>query len=435
MAEETTIVVPDIGDFKAVEVIEVLVAVGDDIAIEDSLIVLESDKSTMEIPAPRAGVITSMRVKAGDRVSAGYPILQLAVADEAPAGGSGPMDAPESELPTTEPPATEPAAETSKVQSGFKPPPVEPLPLDRPSGSKPHASPGVRKFARELGVDLGQVQGTGPKGRIGREDVQDFVKGVLAVPHATADSTHFALPEPPVIDFGKFGPIETVAIKRIQRIAGASLHRSWLHVPHVTHHDEADITELESFRQSLKGEAEKRGVRLTLLSFLMKAAVAALKQYESFNASLDPSGERLIFKRYYHLGIAVDTPNGLVVPVLRDVDQKGLWTLTEELAGISDKARDGKLSPTEMQGATFTVSSLGGIGGVAFTPIVNAPEVAILGVSRAALKPSWRGGEFVPRLQLPLSLSYDHRVIDGAAAARFSAFLATLLGDIRRLLL
>ncbi len=437
MAEQIKVLVPDIGDFKDVEIIEVLVSPGDQIKAEDPLITLESDKATMEVPAPQGGTVRNVAVKVGDRISEGGLILELGAAaagDEAPAAPPPQAAAP----PEPSRPAAEPvvasAPEPGAAEHHFKPPPVEELPTDRPKGGLPHASPAVRKFARELGVDLTRVQGGGPKGRIRREDVQAYVKGELAVPRAAAAGA-FALPELPAIDFSKFGPTETKPLSRIKRIAGVNLHRSWLHVPHVTQHDEADITDLERFRKGLAEEAKQRGVRITMLSFLMKAAVKALQTHPEFNTSLAGDGENLVYKRYYHLGIAVDTPNGLVVPVVRDVDAKGLWDLTAELATISAKARDGKLSPTQMQGASFTISSLGGIGGTAFTPIVNAPEVAILGVSRASFKPLYQDGQFVPRLMLPLSLSYDHRVIDGAAAARFTTTLAKLLGDMRRVLL
>lgn len=434
MAEETTVFVPDIGDFQDVEVIEVLVAAGDTIAPEDPLITLESDKATMEVPAPQAGIVSTLSVKVGDRVSAGTPILELAPAQtkQGAETNNGTASQPSSR---EEEPSSAAATALSESSGDYRPPPVEALPTDRPGVGKPHASPGVRKFARELGVDLTVLQGSGPKGRITREDVQGYVKGELSVSRATPRAGGTALPAIPTIDFSKFGTVETVALARIRRIAGANLHRSWLNVPHVTHHDEADITELEAFRLSLKSETAERGMRLTLLSFLMKAAVAALQRHERFNASLDASGEQLVLKRYFHLGVAVDTPDGLVVPVVRDVDRKGIWELSEELAALGTAARGGKLTPSQMQGASFTISSLGGIGGTAFTPIVNAPEVAILGVSRSAMKPVWRNGEFEPRLIVPLSLSYDHRVIDGAEAARFTALLGTVLGDIRRLLL
>lgn len=430
MAQTTTVVVPDIGDFQEVEVIEMLVAVGDTVAQEDGLITLESDKASIEVPAPQAGVVEGLEVKVGDRVSAGCPILRLvtdtvaAPAQEAQAASS------------PQPAGDAAAADTVVPDNAYRPPPVEPLPTARPGGGKPHASPSVRRYARELGVDLARLQGTGPKGRILHEDVRTYVRGELAAPQAVPSAkSGLSLPAAPSVDFAKFGPVETVALSRIKRIAGANLHRAWLNVPHVTHHDRADITELEAFRRGLQEEATRRGTRLTLLCFLMNAVIAALQRFENFNASLDSDGEHLVLKRYYHLGIAVDTPNGLVVPVIRDVERKGIWALSEELATVSAKARDGKLAPGDMQGASFTISSLGGIGGTAFTPIVNSPEVAILGVTRSVLQPVWRDDGFVPRLMLPLSLSFDHRVIDGAEAARFCAYLALLLNDVRRLLL
>ncbi len=440
MADKNAVVVPDIGDFKDVEVIEVLVAPGDVINAEDSLITLETDKASMEIPSPMGGVVGSLSVKVGDRVSMGDTILTMegeGVVETPPAEESIQTEATPEPPSVAEPeqPIAQPAQTSHKQQAAYLPPPVEPLPTDKSPGGIPHASPSVRKFARELGVDLRRVIGRGTKGRILKEDVQAFVKAELAMPKSSAAEGGGALPEMPVIDFSKFGTIETVALPRIKRLTGINLHRAWLHVPHVTQHDEADITDLEAFRKSLKKEGEQRGVRVTMLSFVMKAVVAALKEFEEFNASLDPSGEQLILKRYYHLGIAVDTADGLVVPVVRDVDRKGLWDLAGELSVLSTKARDGKLSPTDMQGASFTISSLGGIGGTAFTPIVNAPEVAILGVSRSSVKPVYDGSQFVPRLMLPLSLSYDHRVIDGAAAARFCSYLAKVLSDMRRLLL
>lgn len=446
MAEQTQVLVPDIGDFSDVEIIEVLVKEGDRIATEQSLITLESDKATMEIPSPHGGTVKALAVKVGDRVSQGDPILTLDVDAEAEAPPPPEAEpAREEAAPIkegkpavaapVEPSAAAAPAVPAVSDQGYRPPPVEALPVERPAGGKPHASPSVRKFARELGADLTRVTGSGPKGRILKEDVQRYVKGELAVSRTTAGAGAFALPEMPAVDFSQFGPVETKPLSRIKRIAGANLHRSWLHVPAVTQHDEADITELEAFRKALRDEAAARGVKVTMLSFLMKATVAALGAFPDFNASLAPDGEQLIYKRYYHLGVAVDTPNGLVVPVVRDVDRKGLYELAGELGEISARARDGKLKPTEMQGASFTISSLGGIGGTAFTPIVNAPEVAILGVSRSATKPVYDGGQFVPRLMLPLSLTYDHRVIDGAAAARFTTFLAKVLGDIRRLLL
>ncbi|GAB4355312.1 MAG: dihydrolipoyllysine-residue acetyltransferase [Gammaproteobacteria bacterium] len=435
MADEKAVVVPDIGDFKDVDVIEVMVAPGDVIGVDDPLITLETDKASMEVPSPLAGVVREVKLKVGDRVSEGDTILLLETDEAAAEASPPPTGSPEVEENVPEAPSQTVTDSPPPTSTAYRPPPVEPLPTDKPSGGVPHASPSVRRFARELGVDLRRVTGRGPKGRILKEDVQAFVKAQLALSGTPQGGGGTALPEMPVIDFSKFGETETVALPRIKRLTGVNLHRAWLHVPHVTQHDEADITDLEAFRRDLKPEAEKRGARVTMLSFVMKAAVAALREFPNFNASLDPSGEQLVLKRYYHLGIAVDTPDGLVVPVVRDVDQKGLWDLAEELGVLSAKARQGKLTPTDMQGASFTISSLGGIGGTAFTPIVNAPEVAILGLSRSFMKPVYQDGQFVPRLMLPISLSYDHRVIDGADAARFTRHLSLLLGDLRRLLL
>ncbi|HZO01475.1 MAG TPA: dihydrolipoyllysine-residue acetyltransferase, partial [Burkholderiales bacterium] len=408
-----TVPVPDIGDFKEVEVIEVLVKPGDAVSKEQSLITLESDKATMEIPSPSAGVVKELKIKVGDKVSKGSPILVLdskeAVAaqpakPEAPRAAPAAVPAPTS-APSTRPVPREPRDETV---------------------STPHASPSVRKFARELGVDLARVQGSGPKGRILHSDIQAFVKGALSraptpVSAKAGGALPFNLPAWPEVDFAKFGPIESKALSRIQKLSGPYLHRNWISIPHVTQFDEADITDLEAFRKAQTVETEKKGFKLTMLAFMIKACVTALKQFPQFNSSLDKSGENLIVKKYYHIGVAVDTPGGLVVPVVRDADRKGVFDIAHELGDISKLARDGKLKPGDLQGGTFSISSLGGIGGTAFTPIINAPEVAILGVSRSTTRPVWTGKEFAPRLMLPLSLSYDHRVIDGATAARFSA--------------
>jgi pyruvate dehydrogenase E2 component (dihydrolipoamide acetyltransferase) len=414
-----TVPVPDIGDFKEVEVIEVLVKPGDTVGKEQSLITLESDKATMEIPSPAAGVVKDLKVKVGDKVSKGSPILVLDSKD-APTKTEAPKAAKAA-------PAPAPAA---------RPAPVEAAPA---SVSKAHASPSVRKFARELGVDLNIVQGSGPKGRILHTDVQAFVKGALAkgAPAAAkgGGALPFNLPAWPDVDFAKFGPVESKPLSRIQKLSGPYLHRNWISIPHVTQFDEADITDLEAFRKNQTVETEKKGFKLTMLAFMIKASVSALKQFPQFNASLDRSGEGLVIKKYFHIGVAVDTPGGLVVPVVRDADRKGVFDIAQELGEISKKARDGKLAPGDLQGGTFSISSLGGIGGTAFTPIINAPEVAILGVSRSAMRPVWDGKAFAPRLILPLSLSYDHRVIDGASAARFSAFLVSVLSDIRKLVL
>ena len=429
---------PDLGDFKEVDVIELMVKPGDRIAAEDSILTLESEKATMEIPAPESGVVRELKVAVGDKVSHGQLVLLLEVAAEAAASS---MDdsvelAPEPAVPTAprlpaEPPARAPG------EKAPQPRPVIARPSDAPQG-RAHASPAVRRFARELGVDLMQVRGSALKGRITKEDVQDFVKRALAggAPAAPAAAGQpFQLPAAPEIDFSRFGETETVPMGRIKRLSGTHLHRSWLSVPHVTQFDEADITELEAFRKQQKAAAEQQGVKLTFMPFLMKAVAAAMREYPQFNASLAPDGENLILKKYLNLGVAVDTPNGLVVPVVRDVDRKGVFELAGELGEISRKAREGKLAPGDMQGGCLSISSLGGIGGTQFTPIVNAPEVAILGVSRADTRPVWNGAEFVPRLIMPFSLSYDHRVIDGAEGVRFTSFLAGLLADIRRLLL
>jgi pyruvate dehydrogenase E2 component (dihydrolipoamide acetyltransferase) len=444
--------VPDIGDFKDVPVIEVLVKPGDLVKAEDPLITLESDKATMDVPSPAAGTVKEVKVKVGDKVSEGTLVLTLeaAPAQEAPQPPEATPPAPaRNEVPpaaaaqaASAPPAPAPGAappprEIAPVAPPREPPlaaPGAPPPIDEAGFRKAHASPAVRRFARELGVDLTRVKGSGPKGRILKEDVQAFVKQALARP-AAGPGFGFALPEWPQVDFSKFGPVETRPLSRIKKISGANLHRNWVAIPHVTQHEEADITELEAFRRQMAEEVKKDGVRLTLLAFLLKASVAALKKYPEFNSSLTAEGDALVLKGYYHIGVAVDTPEGLVVPVIRDVDRKGVLALARELAEVSARAREKKLSPADMQGGTFSISSLGGIGGTAFTPIINAPEVAILGVSRSAWKPVYRDGQFVPRLLLPLSLSYDHRVIDGAAAARFVIHLAEVLSDIRRLVL
>jgi pyruvate dehydrogenase E2 component (dihydrolipoamide acetyltransferase) len=424
-----TVKVPDIGDFKEVEVIELLVKPGDAVTAEQSLITLESDKATMEIPSPQAGVVRELLVKLGDKVSEGSPVLVL----ESDATGE----------PAAPVPAAQPAPAPAPAPRQMKIPRPEPVPVEphEATASKAHASPSVRKFARELGVDLGKVRGSGPKGRVLHEDVQGFVKGVMAQgpaapqPAARGGGLSFNLPAWPEVDFAKFGPTETKPLTRIQRLSGGFLHRNWVSIPHVTQFDEADITDLEAFRKSNTGVTEKQGFKLTMLAFLIKASVTALRQYPQFNASLDAQGENLLLKKYYHIGVAVDTPDGLVVPVVKDADRKGVFDLARELSEISKLARDKKLKPGDMQGGTFSISSLGGIGGTAFTPIINAPEVAILGVSRSLMRPVWDGKEFAARLMLPLSLSYDHRVIDGAAAARFTSYLASVLSDIRRSLL
>ena len=430
------VLVPDIGDFKEIAVIEVLVKPGDAVAKEQSLVTLESDKATMEIPSPDAGVVRELKLKVGDKVSEGALILLLDEAGAAPAAREAPP-APVSARAAAE---TAPAARDLPVAVAAHPGPV-PLEPREETVSKPHASPSIRLFARELGVDLAKVQGSGPKGRILREDVQAFVKGVLAgsAPGKAAVAPAAALPFNvlpwPEVDFGKFGPVEVMPLPRIQRLSGPNLHRNWISIPHVTQFEEADITDLEAFRKSNTAETEKQGFKLTMLAFLIKACVNALRQYPQFNSSLDKGGEILVIKKYFHIGVAVDTPEGLVVPVIRDADRKGVFDLARELGEVSRLARERKLKPGDLQGGTFSISSLGGIGGTAFTPIINAPEVAILGVSKSHIRPVWSGTEFVARLMLPLSLSYDHRVIDGASAARFTAYLANVLSDIRRTLL
>jgi pyruvate dehydrogenase E2 component (dihydrolipoamide acetyltransferase) len=444
-----TVPVPDIGDFKEVEVIEVLVKPGDAVAKEQSLITLESDKATMEIPSPSAGVVKELRIKVGDKVSKGSPILVLSAGSgngaAAPAPASTAAAAPTSaaQAPASAPSKPAPGAPAAVPAPAARPVPREP---QDEAGAKPHASPSVRKFARELGVDLTQVQGSGPKGRILHGDVQAFVKGALAktptqVSAKSGGVLPFNLPAWPEVDFAKFGPVEAKPLSRIQKLSGPYLHRNWISIPHVTQFDEADITDLEAFRKAQTAETEKKGFKLTMLAFMIKACVTGLRQFPIFNSSLEKSGENVIIKKYYHIGVAVDTPGGLVVPVVRDADRKGIFDLAHELADISKLARDGKLKPGDMQGGTFSISSLGGIGGTAFTPIINAPEVAILGVSRGAYRPVYAGKDergkdtFNARLMLPLSLSYDHRVIDGATAARFSSFLVSVLSDIRKLIL
>lgn len=429
----TSLIVPDIGDFKDVEIIEILVKPGDTIALDQSILTVESDKASMEIPATAAGTLVSLSVKLGDRVSQGT-VLGAVEGSSAPgvivanAVVADAVAVPAAAAPATAAPAPAAAAPASALAPAS-------------SESLPHASPSVRRFARELGVDLLRVQGTGIKGRITQEDVQAFVKGVMAQPlgalatsgpvGAQGSGSSLDLLPWPSVDFEKFGPVQREPLSRIKKISGANLHRNWVMIPHVTGNDDADITELEAFRVQMNREHEKDGVKLTMLAFLIKALVVALKKYPVFNASLD--GDSLVLKNYFHIGFAADTPNGLVVPVLRDADRKGVLEIAAETSALAKKARDGKLSPSEMQGGCFSISSLGGIGGTHFTPIINAPEVAILGVSKSAMRPVWNGSAFEPRLILPLSLSYDHRVIDGAAAARFNALLVQLLADFRRI--
>ena len=443
--------VPDIGDFKEVSVIEVFVKPGDTVKVEQSLITVESDKASMEIPSSHAGVVKEVRVSIGDKVAMGSVVLMLeavgaaaVAAAPAAASASASASAPASAsalLPAAAPagvPATAPAQATAPASA----------PAAGPANGKlPHASPSIRRFARELGVPLTEVAGSGPKGRITQEDVQRFVKGVMAgdaqtsaqkakapaaAPAAAGGAFPGLLPWPQV-DFTKFGPVERKDLSRIKKISGANLHRNWVVIPHVTNHDDADITELEAFRVQLNKENEKSGVKVTMLAFMIKAAVAALKKFPEFNSSLD--GDQLVLKNYFHIGFAADTPGGLMVPVVKDADRKGIFQISQEMGDLAKKARDGKLGPADMSGGCFSISSLGGIGGRYFTPIINAPEVAIMGVCKSSLEPKWDGKAFVPRLMLPLSLSWDHRVIDGAAAARFNVYFASLLADFRRIAL
>jgi len=435
MSQTIEIKVPDIGDFHDVPVIEVLVAVGDSIEAEDALIMLESDKAALEVPSPAAGVVKEVRLKVGDKVSEGTLVLLLDVASAA-ASPAPPISQPAAQPALQPPPQPAPLPVSPPAEKAAAPAAL-PIAAIAAATDHSHASPSVRLFARELGVDVAKVNGSGPKGRILREDVQNYVKSILAAAPASRPAggggVGLDLLPWPKVDFAKFGPIETRPLSRIQKISGANLHRNWVMIPHVTQFDEADITDLEAFRVAVNKDNEKSGVKLTLLAFLIKAAVAALKKFPDFNASLD--GDNLVLKQYLHIGFAADTPNGLVVPVIRDADKKGVLEIARDMTELSKKAREGKLSLPEMQGGSFSISSLGGIGGTAFTPIINAPEVAILGVSKSETKPKWDGNGFNPRLTLPLSLSYDHRVIDGAQAARFTNFLGQLLSDMKRAML
>ena len=433
--------IPDIGDVTDAEIIEIPIAVGDHIDKEDTLIVLETDKASMDVPSPSSGVVKKLLCKIGDKVSQDSLILLLdQVADGVtaaaePKSEQEPKIEPELQPETT--PVAEPISNIEAIELPVQAPPVPDYPALHEATRKGmiYASPAIRRFARELGTDLSSVSGTGAKGRILKEDVQQFVKYELSRPKANGNTCAFNLPKVPKNDFSKFGETEAVPLSRIQKISSVNLHRNWMTIPHVTQHDEADITELEAFRKSMKDEAAAEGIRLTALTFMMKAVVASLKAYPRFNSSLADDGENLILKKYFHIGVAVDTPDGLVVPVIRDVDQKSIYQLANELAEVSAKARDKKLGVDGMQGSCFTISSLGGIGGTAFSPIVNWPDVAILGISKSVIKPVWDGKDFQPRLMLPLSLSYDHRVIDGAVSARFITHLSKTLGDIRRLVL
>ena len=454
--------VPDIGDFDEVAIIEVLVKAGDTVKAEQSLITVESDKASMEIPSSHAGVVKELRVALGDKVSTGSLVLMLETADgaavasaaaatavaapaaSAPAPETAPVAAPA--VPASAP-ASAPLADTAAVVAPAVAVAAAVLPAHQPgtpSAALPHASPSIRKFARELGVPLAEVKGSGFKGRITQHDVQNFVRTVMTgslqtvaqqakAPAAGSEGAFPGLLPWPKVDFAKFGPIERKDMSRIKKISGANLHRNWVVIPHVTNHDDADITELEAFRVQLNKENEKSGVKVTMLAFMIKAAVAALKKFPEFNASLD--GDQLVMKNYFHIGFAADTPNGLVVPVIKDADQKGIFQISQEMSELAKKARDGKLGPADMTGGCFSISSLGGIGGKYFTPIINAPEVAIMGVCKSTIEPKWDGQAFQPRLMLPLSLSWDHRVIDGASAARFNVYFASLLADFRRIVL
>ena len=435
MSDAQDILVPDIGDFDNVDVIEVLVAPGDKVEVESPLITLESDKATMDIPSPVAGTVTEVRIAVGDQVSQGSLVAKVEAATPA-SETTAPIEEPPKSTadsaPRPEPSVPEKPDPAPLVAPS--PPPSLPPAIESDGGPLPHASPAVRRFARELGADLSKISGTGTHGRILKDDVTAFIKSALSQGIAGAQGA-FGLPAVPDVDFSRWGPVETQPLSRIKRISGRHLQRAWLNVPHVTHHDEADITELEAFRKTLRNESAYAEVRITLLGFVIRALASAMKAFPTINASLAPDGENLIFKRYFHVGVAVDTENGLVVPVLRNVDTKGILELAGELGELSARAREGKLKPQEMQGGCISISSLGGIGGTSFTPIVNSPEVAILGVTRAQMKPRWDGNAFAPRLMLPLDLSYDHRVVDGAEAARVSAFIVSALEDSRRLLL
>ena len=451
MSKIKDVLVPDIGEFDAVEVIEVLVKSGDTVAVDDPLITLESDKASMDVPSPFAGTVKDLKIKAGDKVSQDGLILTLKVEEIE-------HDSPETSPETAEKISQETASSTSStlttatentadaaivkaesVSSESSPaervrrPPPMVMPVEQKDFLRAHASPSIRKFARELGVDLSHVLGSGRKQRITKEDVQEFVKQALGGIASGSTAAGTGIPEMPEIDFSKFGPVEIQPLSRIKKKTGINLHRSWLNLPIVTHHDEADITELEYFRKSLKDEAAKQGVRVTALAFLLKASAVAIRKHPNFNSSLTADRENIVLKKYLHIGVAVDTPDGLVVPVIRDVEHKGLLELAKELGELGERARTKKLKSSDLQGGCFSISSLGGIGGTSFTPLVNAPEVAILGVTRSRMMPVWNGSEFLPRLMLPLDLTYDHRVIDGAQAARFMVDLCNILGDLRRM--
>ena len=439
MSNIKDVLVPDIGEFDAVEVIEVLVKSGDTVSAEDALLTMESDKASMDVPSPFSGTVKTVKIKAGDKVSQNDLILTLVVKELETTVTQTSAETENSEATSPENKNIVPTRKSESTSSGAvskeparRPPPIV-MSVNQKSFLRAHASPSIRKFARELGVDLSQVHGSGRKERITKEDVQEFVKqalGGIASGTAVAGSGIPAMPE---IDFSKFGPVEIKPLSRIKKKAAVNLHRGWLNLPIVTHHDEADITELEYFRKSLKDEAAKQGVKVTPLVFLLKACAVAIRKHPNFNSSLTADKENLVLKKYLHIGVAVDTPDGLVVPVIRDVEQKGLLELAKELGEVSEKARTKKLKTNDIQGGCFSISSLGGIGGTAFTPLVNAPEVAILGVTRSRMMPVWNGKEFLPRLMLPMDLTYDHRVIDGAQAARFMVDLCEILSDMRRM--
>ena len=436
MSNTIEIRVPDIGDFSDIPVIEILVTVGDQVKMEDSLVTLESDKATMEIPSPAAGVIREMKLKLDDTVSEGDIVAVLEVSDEVDQSGDKEKQAEKVERPAPAPdsqPITEQPKPAAKPETPLQVVSSAPV-VD--SSTVPYASPAIRRFARQLGVDLATVRGSGNKGRIVREDVSAYVKTVMSSSASAGfGGLGFNFPKLPQVDYSRYGEFERKALSRIKKLSAGHLHRNWVSIPHVTHHDEADITDMEAFRKDNTAEAIALGFKLTPLVFLIKATVAALKKFPQFNVSLDSDGETLIFKKYFNIGIAVNTPNGLVVPVIHNCERKGIMELAAEMAQVSGRARENKLKPQDIQGGCFSISSLGGIGGTAFTPIINAPEVAILGVARSRMMPVWNGSEFKPRLILPLSLSYDHRVIDGAEAAHFSRYLVSCLEDLRRLTL
>ena len=439
MSSIKDILVPDIGEFDAVEVIEVLVKSGDAVSVEDALLTMESDKASMDVPSPFSGTVKTVKLKAGDKVSQNDLILTLVVKELETADTETSAETENSEATAPETKDIVSTRESESTSSGAvskeparRPPPIV-MSVNQESFLRAHASPSIRKFARELGVDLSQVHGSGRKERITKEDVQEFVKQALGGTASGTAAAGSGIPAMPEIDFSKFGPVEIKPLSRIQKKAAVNLHRGWLNLPIVTHHDEADITELEYFRKSLKDEAAKQGVKVTPLVFLLKACAVAIRKHPNFNSSLTVDKENLVLKKYLHIGVAVDTPDGLVVPVIRDVEQKGLLELAKELGEVSEKARAKKLKTNDIQGGCFSISSLGGIGGTAFTPLVNAPEVAILGVTRSRMMPVWNGKEFLPRLMLPMDLTYDHRVIDGAQAARFMVDLCEILSDMRRM--